>query len=72
VQRKGFTPSELYGICPAVAAQDKANAAQRKAEGQKSGGRGKKKLPGTVPPSLDAGRSSDATAARENSFRNRS
>src|SRR3989442_12660008 len=44
------------------AQRDKDKAAQRKAEGQKKGGRGKKKLGGDSPPSLEEAKSRDVTA----------
>ena len=52
-QRKDYTPSERVGIGEAREERDKREAAQRKAEGQKSGGRGKKKLPENFTESIE-------------------
>lgn len=51
--RKDFLPSEAVAIQRALEPTIKAAAETRKAVGQKSGGRGKKKLGGNLPPSID-------------------
>jgi ParB-like chromosome segregation protein Spo0J len=64
VQRKDFTPSEKVAIGLAIEEREKKKAEERKHEGQKSGGRGKKKLPGNLPESLEEGQSRDLVATR--------
>jgi ParB-like nuclease family protein len=61
--RKEFTPSERCEIAEAMAQHEREKAQERQAEGQKSGGRGKKKLPGNLPESLQ-GQTRDIIAAR--------
>jgi len=61
--RKDFSPSEAVAIGEMIEAQEQKLAEQRKHEGQKSGGRGKKKLAGNFPASLETGQSRDIAAA---------
>jgi ParB-like chromosome segregation protein Spo0J len=61
---KSFTVSERYRIGEAMETRERAKAEERMQEGQKSGGRGKKKLGGNLPPSLEEGKSRDIIAAR--------
>ena len=61
-QRKDYTISERVGIGKAREERDKIGAAQRKAEGHKSGGRGKKKLPVDSTGSFETRQARDDTA----------
>ncbi len=51
--RKDFTPSEAVAIGESLEKLERPEAMERKAKGQKSGGRGKKKLGGNLPPSKE-------------------
>jgi len=62
VLRKAFTPSEAYAIGEARRDLEEARAQARMMEGQKSGGRGKKKLPVDSTESFQ-GNARDAIAA---------
>src|SRR5262249_4139295 len=48
VQRAGFAPSEAVAITELIEARARERAKERMHEGQKSGGRGKKKLPANL------------------------
>ena len=61
-ERKAFDPSERVHICEAIEAREQQLAKQRKHEGQKSGGRGKKKLEENFSSSIEAGQTRDVTA----------
>ena len=49
--REDFTPSEAVALGAELEKLERPKAAERQAEGQKAGGRGKKKLAGKLPPS---------------------
>lgn len=61
--RKDFTADEAYAIVEALKPIEQAAAKQRQAEGQKSGGRGKKKLGGKKPPSKETRKARTRAAA---------
>lgn len=50
--RKDFVPSEALALGEALEKLERPKAEERKAEGQKQGGRGRKKLNGKLPSSL--------------------
>jgi ParB family chromosome partitioning protein len=60
--RKDFTPSEAVAIGRLIEHRERELAKERQAEGQKSGGRGRTKLGGKLPPSL-VGKTRDRVGA---------